>query len=67
MKMRRSTQEKILRPAIVANYVPLIETVADDFVDQLRKTQMINDLHKELTNYTSESKFRYEYKFSFAL
>ncbi|CAG2240224.1 CYP49A [Mytilus edulis] len=55
MKMRRSTQEKILRPAIVANYVPLIETVADDFVDQLRKTQMINDLHKELTNYTSES------------
>lgn len=53
--LRRPAQEKILRPSTVANYVPLIESVADDFIERLRTTHEINDLHRELTNYASES------------
>lgn len=53
--LRKPSQEKMLRPAVVANYVPLIERVTNDFVEELRKKGSVDDLLKELMNYTTES------------
>lgn len=53
--LRKPTQEKMLRPANVASYVPLISRVTNDFVEVLRKKGKIDDLQKELMNYTTES------------
>ncbi|CAC5413945.1 CYP49A [Mytilus coruscus] len=52
---RKPAQEKMLRPAVVASYVPLIESVTDDFINVLRKKTEVNDLLWELLNYTTES------------
>lgn len=46
----------MLRPAVVASYVPLIEKVTNDFVDNLKKKKQVDDLLWELNNYTTESK-----------
>ena len=54
--LRKPTQEKMLRPAVVASYVPLIEKVTNDFVDNLKKKKQVDDLLWELNNYTTESK-----------
>ncbi|XP_052069156.1 1,25-dihydroxyvitamin D(3) 24-hydroxylase, mitochondrial-like [Mytilus californianus] len=53
--LRKPTQEKMLRPAVVASYVPLIEKVTNDFVDNLKKKKQVDDLLWELNNYTTES------------
>ncbi|XP_063443764.1 probable cytochrome P450 12a5, mitochondrial [Mytilus trossulus] len=52
---RKPAQEKMLRPAVVASYVPLIESVTDDFIDVLQKKTKVDDLLLELLNYTTES------------
>ncbi|XP_071131339.1 probable cytochrome P450 12a5, mitochondrial [Mytilus edulis] len=52
---RKPAQEKMLRPAVVASYVPLIESVTDDFIKVLRKKTKVDDLLYELLNYTTES------------
>ena len=54
--LRKPTQEKMLRSANVASYVPLISRVTNDFVEVLRKKGKIDDLQKELMNYSTESK-----------
>jgi len=54
--LRKPAQEKMLRPANVASYVPLISRVTNDFVEVLRKKGKIDDLQKELMNYSTESK-----------
>ena len=46
----------MLRSANVASYVPLISRVTNDFVEVLRKKGKIDDLQKELMNYSTESK-----------
>lgn len=45
----------MLRPAVVASYIPSIESVTDDFINVLRKKTEVNDLLWELLNYTTES------------
>jgi cytochrome P450 len=47
----------MLRPAVVASYVPLIEQVTIDFIDMLRTKKTVDDLLKELMNYTTESNY----------
>jgi len=58
--LRKPAQEKMLRPANVASYVPLISRVTNDFVEVLRKKGKIDDLQKELMNYSTESKSNVE-------
>ena len=53
---RKPTQEKMMRPAVVAMYVPLIEKVTNDFVELLRKKGKVDDLLSVMSNYTTESK-----------
>ncbi|CAC5408287.1 unnamed protein product [Mytilus coruscus] len=52
---RKPTQEKMLRPAVVANYVPLIEKVSNDFIEKLERKEKTEDLFTDLLNYTTES------------
>ncbi|XP_071131030.1 cytochrome P450 10-like isoform X1 [Mytilus edulis] len=52
---RKPTQEKMLRPAVVANYVPLIEKVTDDFIEKLGRKDKTEDLFTDLLNYATES------------
>jgi len=47
----------MLRPAVVTSYVPLIEQVTSDFIDMLRTKKTVDDLLKELMNYTTESNY----------
>lgn len=53
--LRKPAQEKMLRPAIVASYVPLIGDVTNDLVELLRKKDKIDDLQAQLFKYTTES------------
>lgn len=53
--LRKPAQEKMLRPAVVASYVPLIEKVTNDFVQMLRKKETVEDTLKDMMNYTTES------------
>jgi len=46
----------MMRPAVVAMYVPLIEKVTNDFVELLRKKGKVDDLLSVMSNYTTESK-----------
>ena len=46
----------MLRPAVVASYVPLLERVTNDFVQCLRQNPKTDDLLEELLNYSAESK-----------
>lgn len=55
MELRKPAQEKMLRPAVVASYGPLIEQVTDDFIDILKQKKTIDDLQLTLSNYTTES------------
>lgn len=55
MELRKPAQEKMLRPAVVASYGPLIEQVTDDFIDILKQKKTIDDLQMTLSNYTTES------------
>ena len=55
--LRKPTQEKMLRPAVVTSYVPLIEQVTSDFIDMLRTKKTVDDLLTELMNYTTESNY----------
>ncbi|XP_052071886.1 1,25-dihydroxyvitamin D(3) 24-hydroxylase, mitochondrial-like isoform X4 [Mytilus californianus] len=52
---RKPTQEKMLRPAVVANYVPLIEKVTNDFIEKLERKEKTEDLFTDLLNYATES------------
>lgn len=52
---RKPAQDKMLRPAVVASYVPLIEKVTNDLVEVLRSKRETHDLLQEITNYTIES------------
>ncbi|XP_071144222.1 probable cytochrome P450 CYP44 [Mytilus edulis] len=54
-ELRKPAQEKMLRPAVVASYGPLIEQVTDDFIDILKRKKTIDDLQMTLSNYTTES------------
>lgn len=54
--LRKPAQEKMLRPAVVASYAPLIGGVTNDFVRRLRHRGNIDDLLQELMKYTTESK-----------
>lgn len=53
--LRKPAQEKMLRPAVVASYVPLIVGVTNDFINRLRRKGKTDDLLPELMNYTTES------------
>lgn len=53
--LRKPAQEKMLRPAVVSNYVPLIEKVTNDFITRLKQKDKIEDLLQELGKYTTES------------
>ncbi|KAJ8302853.1 hypothetical protein KUTeg_019249, partial [Tegillarca granosa] len=52
---RKPAQDQILKPTIVANYVPLINNVADDFVLNLKKKSHIDNCLDEFYKYTTES------------
>ena len=54
----------MMRPAVVAMYVPLIEQVTNDFVELLRKKGKVDDLLSVMSNYTHKSLF-YEQHTSF--
>lgn len=54
-KLRKPTQELILRPVAVATYVGTLSSVADDFVDKYKNGGTIDNLREALSNYASES------------
>ncbi|CAC5394468.1 CYP49A [Mytilus coruscus] len=55
LALRRPAQEKMLKPTVVADYVPMIGNVTNDFVKRLRQQYTVTDLLEELFKYTTES------------
>ncbi|XP_063440723.1 sterol 26-hydroxylase, mitochondrial-like [Mytilus trossulus] len=55
LALRRPAQEKMLKPSVVADYVPMIGNVTNDFVKRLRQQKTVPDLLEELMKYTTES------------
>lgn len=55
-KLRRPTQELMLRPAAVSAYVSILARVADDFVDLYKHGGFVDDLRQHLLRYVTESK-----------
>ncbi|CAC5400385.1 unnamed protein product [Mytilus coruscus] len=55
LALRRPAQEKMLKPKVVADYVPMIGNVTNDFVKRLGQQYTVTDLLEELFKYTTES------------
>lgn len=55
-KLRRPTQELMLRPAAVSAYVSILARVADDFVELYKHGGFVDDLRQQLLRYVTESK-----------
>ncbi|XP_061169532.1 probable cytochrome P450 12d1 distal, mitochondrial [Saccostrea echinata] len=53
-KLRKPTQEQMLRPAAVSEYVSILSEVADDFVRKHTNGGLIEDFKSEITNYVTE-------------
>lgn len=45
----------MLKPSVVADYVPMIGNVTNDFVKRLKQQKTVTDLLEELMKYTTES------------
>ena len=56
--LRKPVQDNLLRPKTVANYMPLIDGVANDFIKNIVGNTEITDLYYEMMLYTAESKLR---------
>lgn len=54
---RKPAQEKLLRPAVVTSYVPLIEKVTNDLTKKIKAEPVVEDLLWTMTNYAIESKW----------
>lgn len=54
-KLRKPTQELMLRPAAVSVYVGTISKVADDFVGKYENGGVVDDFKHEITKYVTES------------
>ncbi|KAJ8303254.1 hypothetical protein KUTeg_019650, partial [Tegillarca granosa] len=54
--IRKPATEQMLKPKTVQNYIPIINTVADDFIEKLKRDGRIDDCLKEMVTYTTESK-----------
>lgn len=54
-KLRRPTQELMLRPAAVSAYVSILARVADDFVELYKHGGFVDDLRQQLLRYVTES------------
>lgn len=55
IKLRKPVQEKLLKPANITNYVPLVNAVANDFLEKMEGKLEVHDAYHELLKYTSES------------
>lgn len=53
--LRKPVQDNLLRPKTVANYMPLIDGVANDFIKNIVGNTEITDLYYEMMLHTSES------------
>ncbi|XP_061169294.1 probable cytochrome P450 49a1 [Saccostrea echinata] len=54
-KLRKPSQELILRPVAVSAYVGILSRVAEDFVEKYKHGGKIDDLRPTLVNYATES------------
>ncbi|XP_062614817.1 probable cytochrome P450 49a1 isoform X2 [Saccostrea cucullata] len=54
-KLRKPSQELILRPVAVSAYVGTLSKVAEDFVEKYQNGGKIEDLRSALVNYATES------------
>ncbi|XP_061169293.1 probable cytochrome P450 49a1 [Saccostrea echinata] len=54
-KLRKPSQELILRPVAVSAYVGTLSKVAEDFVEKYKHGGKIDDLRPALVNYATES------------
>ncbi|XP_071175893.1 1,25-dihydroxyvitamin D(3) 24-hydroxylase, mitochondrial-like isoform X2 [Mytilus edulis] len=53
-KLRMPSNEHLLKPKAMANFTPLLERVANDFVDNLKTDLQINDAVREISKYAYE-------------
>ncbi|CAC5357580.1 unnamed protein product [Mytilus coruscus] len=53
-KLRTPSNEHLLKPKAMANFTPLIERVANDFIEKLKKELQMNDAVREISKYAYE-------------
>lgn len=51
------SNEHLLKPKAMANFTPLLERVANDFIDNLKTELQINDAVREISKYAYECEF----------
>ncbi|KAJ8302497.1 hypothetical protein KUTeg_018893 [Tegillarca granosa] len=58
--LRKIIQEKLLKPKSVVKYIPMIEEIADEFVDTVGPNQVMDDTFTTMSRFTAECRKKYQ-------